>query len=621
MPRRFFILAGVFFRLGAVNITRVLVYWGKLKLGFFERSAALHVSSQGPLFLIPDSPCDVVPTELSQDYIEQAEKLLLGLHHFFSSHSEYVGCPPRWRQWDETCNGQHWTKVCVNTVVGQDVKRTWDLSRFQWMPSFAAAFAASGDKRYFHAINTWFEDWSDQNSPNTGVNWVCAQEVSIRLINILNTSYLLGMHSSADSEVLQKTIVEHCQRIYPTIGYALAQENNHGISEAAALFVAGNWLEVASSNPRELKLGSDCRKRGRRLLEKLLDRLVLEDGGFAMSSFAYHRVVLDTLSIVEFWREALKISKFSKRYYVKASLLVDFLYQMHDATSGDVPNIGANDGSRAYLLTKSDYRDFRPSLQLASAYFSKSMAFKADRIEWYSATLPQSPIPAWPQFSRLYKRSGFMTLRDNDGDSWALLRFPSFAFRPAHSDSLHFDLWWQGRNILSDSGSYSYNCPSEEDDYFSGAAGHNVIQFDGRESMPRISKFLWGAWPEADYISDIARWEKEKRWLSGFTDYLGANHDREISRESDGWLIVDQISGFSKAVLRFHLENQQWSVEGNVIESEDIRIVTRANCPISIRLVQGWKSLYYSQRVEIPVLEIMVESSPAEVTTEIKLIG
>ena len=45
------------------------------------------------------------------------------------------------------------------------------------------------------------------------------------------------------SDALQNLLVLHLQRIAPTIGYAVAQDNNHGTSEAAALFIGGTWLQ------------------------------------------------------------------------------------------------------------------------------------------------------------------------------------------------------------------------------------------------------------------------------------------------------------------------------------------------------------------------------------------
>ena len=80
-----------------------------------------------------------------------------------------------------------------------------------------------------------------------------------------------------------------------------------------------------------------------------------------------------------------------------------------------------------------------------------------------------------------FSQSDFISLvPEENKKSWAMVRIPTFKFRPLQSDGLHFDLWFEGRNILSDTGTYSYNCNKELDEYFSGAAGHNVVQFDQR---------------------------------------------------------------------------------------------------------------------------------------------
>jgi hypothetical protein len=619
MFSRLLILAKVLWRLGLINIARVFFYRLRLKLGHFERLTPPAEPIRGTLFLESDVTSKVLPGDLKEEYIERADLLLSGRHSFFFSQLQDVGCPPRWRQWKEACHGVHWTKVSINTVIGEDVKRSWDLSRFHWMPSFAAAFAVSGDDRYLRAINTWFDDWSEQNAPNTGVNWVCAQEVSIRLINILNTAFLLGVHDSSVSEVFHKTVVAHCKRIYPTIGYAVAQQNNHGISEAAALYVAGHWLVSYSSDPRYVKLGVRCRDRGHKVLEGLMRTLVLGDGGFSMSSFSYHRAVLDTLSMVEFWCKVLRLPPFSSTYRQQAASLVDFLFQVLDLVSGDVPNVGANDGSRAYLLTSSDYRDFRPSLQLASGYFSDSLAFQANPIEWYSASLPAGVLSRWDQVPKFFTDSGFASLRFKNKESWGLVRFPAFHFRPAQSDVMHFDLWWRGQNILCDSGSYSYNCAGDIEEYFAGALGHNVVHFDSRESMARLGKFLWGEWLKADQLSSLENWVEENVWFGQFTDYLGASHRRVIRGCGDRWLIKDEISNYTTAILRWHLCPRKWSLQGNILISKDVKIRILSSCPLQISLVRGARSLYYGQFSDCPLLEIQCTASPAEIVTEVEL--
>lgn len=90
----------------------------------------------------------------------------------------------------------------------------------------------------------------------------------------------------------------HLGRIWPTTGYAISQDNNHAISEAAALFVGGAWLAAygsADSSVHERRF----EERGRKILENRVRRLVMEDGSFAQHSVGYHRMMLDSLCVAE----------------------------------------------------------------------------------------------------------------------------------------------------------------------------------------------------------------------------------------------------------------------------------------------------------------------------------
>ena len=86
-----------------------------------------------------------------------------------------------------------------------------------------------------------------------------------------------------------------------TTSYAIGQDNNHGTSEAAALFVGGSWLAV-HGDPSAGEIAA----RGRTMLEERVERLVASDGSFSQYSVNYHRLLLDTLSITEWWRRELE---------------------------------------------------------------------------------------------------------------------------------------------------------------------------------------------------------------------------------------------------------------------------------------------------------------------------
>src|SRR5690606_32328355 len=103
-------------------------------------------------------------------------------------------------------------------------------------------------------------------------------------------------------------VYRHIERISANIRYALAQDNNHGTSEAAALFIGGSWLAKNASNrseeldsrTRDLQVmrGNDRSKKydhfafqGRKWLENRVEKLVENDGSFSQHSVMYHRVL------------------------------------------------------------------------------------------------------------------------------------------------------------------------------------------------------------------------------------------------------------------------------------------------------------------------------------------
>ena len=142
-------------------------------------------------------------------------------------------------------------------------------------------------------------------------NWKCGQEASIRLFNLLLASFFLEEDKNP-SETLVQLVREHADRIIATRYYALAQDNNHGTSEAAALFIAGAWLTSVGHDDESVKRFLRCGRAG---LEERVRRLVFTDGSFSQYSVNYHRLLLDTLSLVEFWRLRLQQPEFSARYY------------------------------------------------------------------------------------------------------------------------------------------------------------------------------------------------------------------------------------------------------------------------------------------------------------------
>lgn len=114
-----------------------------------------------------------------------------------------------------------------------------------------------------------------------------------------------------------------------------------------------------------------------------------------------------------------------------------------------------------------------------------------------------------------------------------------YRFRPSHADALHMDVWHNGVNWIKDAGTYSYNADEKSLDYFPGTGSHSTACFDKRDQMPRLGRFLFGAWLKPDTLEfDVENGSMK----SGYTDYQGARHIREVRRQQDGWRVLTNCS-------------------------------------------------------------------------------
>lgn len=494
-----------------------------------------------------------------------------------------------------------WRIADFDSAVG-DIKSIWEASRFDWALAFSQR-ACQDDGASIVQLNQWLSHWCQYNPPYHGPNWKCGQEASIRVLHLAMSAVILDQYCQP-LPGLVALVDLHLKRIEPTIQYAMAQDNNHGTSEAAALYVGGSWL-MKNNHPE----GERWYGIGRKWLENRVARLIERDGSFSQYSVNYHRVMLDTLSMAEVWRQKLDLPAFSVTYGARARAAANWLYSFVDESTGDVPNIGANDGARLLQLTDTDYRDFRPSVQLAMALFCAQRGYPEAGawdfpLQWLGLRGPVT-VAERPS-SQQFDKGGYFVLRE--GGSTAVLRYPRFRFRPGQADALHLDLWHGGRNLLRDAGSFSYNVEAQWLRYFPGTASHNTVEFDGRDQMPRLSRFLFGDWLRTCSLEPLVRGDGVVSCAAGYRDGKGAAHARHVRLGADSLQVCDEVSGFAgKAVLRWRLEPGDWLLDGNGASNGAQRLSVTGNVPIvRCELVEGWESRYYLEKTRVPVLEVEV---------------
>ncbi len=592
--------------LGATNVLRVLWYRVRLKYGVHPvQRLAVPGTPRGEFFRPPMDVIALPPSRAWHDrgrYFGWFEPALTGTPAWHAN--VFTGGTAR------LTDAPWWTIPDFDPGIG-DIKTVWEASRFDWVLA-AASRVRTGDHASLQQLNDWIDDWCAVNPPYRGANWKCGQEASIRVMHLATAALMLDAVDTPGSALL--SLLElHCARIAPTTGYAIGQDNNHGTSEAAALFIGGTWL-----HRHGVAAGPSYAAEGRALLANRAARLIGTDGSFSQHSLNYHRLMLETLSLAEVWRRRLDLPMFDSIVSERAAAATRWLHTMADPATGDAPNLGANDGAHLLPLTDGGYRDYRPAVHLAAALFLNRAAYPElaearAHLGWLGVTTPALVLD--PPVSTLFDDGGYGVLIAKD--AMALLRYPRFRFRPGHTDAMHVDLRVAGTNVLRDGGSFSYNAGEDWAAYFGGARGQNSVQFDDHEQMPKVGRFLWGAWLETTAISGIVHDANAQRLAAAYVDWKGARHERQIALREGTLDVVDGLSGFqTRAVLRWRLQPGTWVRDGSTVTDGRIRIAVTADVPIVRQeLVSGWESRFYFQKTELPVFEVEIERAGTVRTT------
>ena len=174
--------------------------------------------------------------------------------------------------------------------------------------------------------------------------------------------------------------------------------------------------------------------------------------------------------------------------------------------------------------------------------------------------------------------------------------------------------------MIRDGGSFSYNPEIPSDyEYFSGVESHNTIQFDNRNQMPRVSRFLWGAWLKSEVSPSIdIDAQGFEVFSASYCDSWGACHQRTVRLGEQLIVVEDVISGnFLQATLRWRLQPGDWQVKGRTCISEHYKMEIVCDDSLqNLGVSEGFESRYYGRKTELNVLEarLLKTSQLAKIT-------
>ncbi|UPY36174.1 heparinase II/III-family protein [Sediminicoccus sp. KRV36] len=487
----------------------------------------------------------------------------------------------RWRLRDGVPPG------VLRPMAGADLRPLWEANRWAELPRLAL-------KGQAREIGPWLDAWLAAHPPYRGAHWGCGQEAALRALHLALACALGGL---APPRAVMQVLA---RRIGANPAYALAQDNNHPVSEAAGLLVCG----LALDDPR-------LAARGARRLDAAIARLVAEDGSFAQASPAYHRLLLDVVASAECLRQRGGGPPAAPLTLARMAAATRWLHRLACPQTGLLPRIGHQDGSHVADLSGAGPDDARASLERAARLFCGASAGWPDDAGCAALGLARPQVVlGGVVLGEVADWRGAGLLGRRFGPFRAILRTGPLRFRPGHADLLHLDLWRGGVNLLRDGGTGAYN-PENPDwvPYFQGAAAHNTVEFDGEDQMPRLGPFLFHHWPETGALPEGGWWR----------DHRGRCHARELRGLPTGFSVEDRISGpFRRAVLRWRLAPGAWQLTADGVLGGLMRLRVRADGPFTLRLCEGQESLAYGAVSPLPALEISLGKEISRISTKIE---
>lgn len=586
-----------------------------------ENFLQTHLSN-GRKFFFESGHLPQLGDDVKELVISEADEILKNRFRYFFYENYDLGKGPDWflspKTGKRAKSDRHWCDVEVFDPEVGDIKFIWEPSRFAWVYTLVRAFAATGKNEYAEKFWFLFESWLEANQPNMGPNYACGQECAIRLMAMCFALYSFASAPATSRErqvKLVKAIAVHAERIEKNIDLAISTKTNHSLTEAAGLYTTGILFPEFKHSDRWQKLGKE-------ILTNEGLKQIYRDGCYIQHSMNYHRLMLQDFLWVLRLAE-LNDDSFCDKLVSRVTKATDFLYQMQDEESGRLPNYGANDGALILPLNSCGYLDYRPVLQAMNYLFRRTRLYEngpwdEDLLWFFGQEALTARLEPARRTSKAYQSGGYYTIRGKD--SWAMMRCHSFKNRPGHADSLHLDLWWKGRNILRDSGTYMYNCSEPWQSFFGSTAAHNTIVVDHADQMQRVSRFMWFHWTKAKFLG--------YKSIEGGVEIMQGEHygycrgkERIVHRRSvlllpqDYWVVVDDVLGTGS-----HEVGLCWQLCDGAFELKDNSLTMDMNNAIACVVILGptgdtkyerfkgddaplgWRSLYYGSREPSPTL-------------------
>lgn len=473
---------------------------------------------------------------------------------------EYEEYKDKWNAGFQTGNSWPEKDFSYSIAVGQredigDIRTNWELNRHYQFACLAKNYYLSGDAAYLNELKELFDDWNRHNLFLHGVEWTSAMEIGIRSVSWIYTyvflHYAAAKYQTEVQELLEQIrcgvlvmadyIVRHRAR------YSSA--NNHLIVEMFAVGMAGLFFDYGAWTSLSVKI-----------LSEELPKQNYEDGVNKEMSLHYQSFAMEAYGIL--WlalqKNNIKIPDSWKSYLGSMSqYLADCC-----GDYGEVIAFGDNDEGKILDLQGKIQDHYRYVLQLMGTVLNfryTDLPF-VENISWLITKKQETDYRKKrlykPELVCSYPKGGYTLIRSMDrkvliGMDHAELGFGSIAAH-GHADALSIQLYYCGKPILVDSGTYNYHVPKNTRDLFRSTKAHNTVCVEGIEQAEMLGPFLWG---KRYKVENVVLEEKSGGvMIEATVSYAGICHTRKASFDFNRRLIIeDYVDGADKAYQVWHV--------------------------------------------------------------------
>ena len=573
-----------------------------------------------------------------QTVIEDADAICRHEFHLLGSGASHWGNPINWHL--DPVSGYCWPKKfsfelkhAWDNSDGRDIKLPWELSRMQHLATLGKAYGLTKNERYAREIVDQITHWLDDNPCPFGVNWLCAMDVAMRIMN-MTWAYLFIRDTSAVTNEfrsrLAASIFQHGQFIRYNLEYGVRDDgsitnSNHYLTNIIGL------LHLGLVCP-EFKMAETWKGIGLTALVEEMDRQIHPDGSDFESSIPYHRLALE-LFVAGALLCRLNGVTLPKNFWEKLQRMFEFVLYV-TRPDGKAPQVGDADDGRLYIL--SDYSnwdrtDFRYLLSIGAALFDRSDVkahsggFSEDSF-WLLGPRGMIAFDALEDKeeglgSKEFRDSGLYVMRD--GHSYLLaccgMVGTGGVGNHKHNDLLSFELYVGDKAFIVDPGAYVYTRDPGWRNLFRSTKYHNSVIVDAQEQNRFETNHLFQMADDAAVI--VHGWVStgSNDWLdavhTGYTRFAQPVQHRRtflFQKQTANWEITDVLvgAGDHAADWVFHFDHGidlEPAGEGAFRTScrgTNIAIVAHAAVPLVFRIVDGWVSRRYGHKLPAKILHM-----------------